>query len=184
MPASCDVFLNTVAYRAGATCTLRHHRMHVSDRSQRFPIKLVAENSPRPIENGTVKGALLRNVLARTLNSPFRRCRHVFNLQVFSENSCLVLAGFRRNLFDEITTDIGDTVIKLCHRDFLFVPILPELLHSFETAPGSVEFLNAFLGAMHGSKNVASGCVQKRTQPMSMPTLSAACSGGAISYSV
>lgn len=80
-------------------------------------------------------------MLARTLNSPFRRCRHVFNLQVFSENSCLVLAGFRRDLFDEITTDIGDTVIKLCHRDFLFVPILPELLHSFEPAAGSVEFL-------------------------------------------
>ena len=183
MPASCDVFLKTVAYRAGATCILRRHRMHVSDWSQRFQIKL-AEKKPRLIENGTVEAALLRKVLARTLNSLFRRCRHVFNLQVFSENSCLVLADFRRDLFDEITTGFGDTGIKLCHRDFLFVPILPELLHSFEPAPGSGEFLNAFLGAMHGSKNVASECVQKRTRPMSMPTLSAACSGDAISYSV
>ena len=45
-------------------------------------------------------------------------------------------------------------------------------------------FLSAFLSAPHGSKNVPSESVQKRTHPMSMPTLSQACLGGSISYSV
>ena len=34
------VFENTAAYRAGATCILRRHRMNVAAQSQRLPIKL------------------------------------------------------------------------------------------------------------------------------------------------
>ena len=33
------VFGNTAAYRAGATCILRRHRMNVAAQSQRLPIK-------------------------------------------------------------------------------------------------------------------------------------------------
>ena len=52
-------FGNTAAYRAGATCILRRHRMNVSAQSQRLPFKLVEENPPALIENGTVETALL-----------------------------------------------------------------------------------------------------------------------------
>lgn len=125
---------NTAAYRAGATCILRRYRMNVSAQSQRLPIKLGEEDSPALIENRTVETALLCNATAGLLNSSLRRCRHVLDLQVLSENFCVVLADFQRDLFDEITTDIGDMLMKPCNRGFLFAPILPELLHSCEPA--------------------------------------------------
>lgn len=128
------VFGNTAAYRAGATCILRRHRMNVSAQSQRLPFKLVEENPPALIENGTVETALLCNATAGFLNSSLRGCRHVLDLQVLSENFCVVLADFQRDLFDEITTDIGDMLMKPCNRGLLFAPILPELLHSCEPA--------------------------------------------------
>ena len=128
------VFGNTAAYRAGATCILRRHRMYVSAKSQRLPIKLGEKHPPTLIENGTVETTLLCNATAGHLNSSLRGCRHVLDLQVLSENLCVVLADFQRDLFDEITTDIGDMLMKPCNRGLLFAPILPELLHSCEPA--------------------------------------------------
>ena len=128
------VFGNTAAYRAGATCILRRHRMYVSAKSQRLPIKLGEKHPPTLIENGTVETTLLCNTSAGLLNSSLRGCRHVLDLQVLSENFCVVLADFQRDLFDEITTDIGDMLMKPCNRGLLFAPILSELLHSCEPA--------------------------------------------------
>ena len=53
----------------------------------------------------------------------------------------MVLADFQQDLFDEITTDIGDMLMKPCNRGLLFAPILPELLHSCEPALHPVELL-------------------------------------------
>ena len=139
------VFGNTAAYRAGATCILRRHLMYVSAQSQRLPIKLGEKDSPALIENGTVETALLSNATAGLLNSSLRRCRHVLDLQVLSENLCVVLADIQRNLFDEITTDIGDMLMKPCNRCLLFSPILPELLHSCEPALHPGELLKLLL---------------------------------------
>ena len=150
--------------------------MYVSAQSQRLPIKLGEKYPPTLIENGTVETSFLCNATTWLLNSSLRRGRHVFDLQVLSENLCVVLADFQRDLFDEITTDIGDMLMKPCNRCLLFTPILSELLHSCIHA--------SFLSALQGSKNVPSESVQKRTHPMSMPTLSPACLGGSISYSV
>ena len=135
------VFGNAAAYRAGATCILRRHLMDVSAQSQRLPIKLGEENPPALIENGTVETAFLCNTTTWLLNSSLRRCRHVFDLQVLSENLCVVLADFQRDLFDKITTDIGDMLMKPCNRCLLFTPILPELLHSCELALHPCELL-------------------------------------------
>ena len=114
------VFGNTAAYRAGATCILRRHRMYVAAQSQRLPIKLGEKYPPTLIENGTVETALLCNASAGLLNSSLRGCRHVFDLQVLSEYLCVALADFQRDLFDEITTDIGDMLKKPCNRGLLF----------------------------------------------------------------
>ena len=97
------------------------------------------------IENGTVETALLCNASAGLLNRSLRGCRHVFDLQVLSEYLCVVLADFQRDLFDEITTDIGDMLMKPCNRGLLFAPILPELLHSCEPALHPGELLQLFL---------------------------------------
>ena len=112
---------------------------------QRLPIKLGEENPPAFIENGTVETALLCNVTARLLNSSFRGCRHVLDLQVLSENFCVVLADFQRELFDKITTDIGDMLMKPCNRGLLFAPILPEPLHSCQPALHPSELLQLLL---------------------------------------
>ena len=119
--------------------------MDVSAQSQRLPIKLGEENPPALIENGTVETAFLCNTTTWLLNSSLRRCRHVFDLQVLSENLCVVLADFQRDLFDKITTDIGDMLMKLCNRGLLFTPILPELLHSCELALHPCELLKQLL---------------------------------------
>ena len=124
------VFGNTAAYRAGATGVLRRHRMNVAAQSQRLPIKLGTKHPPTLIENGTAETALLCNASAGLLNRSLRGCRHVFDLQVLSEYLCVVLADFQRDLFDEITTDIGNMLMKPCNRGLLFAPIFPELLHS------------------------------------------------------
>ena len=105
------VFGNTAAYRTGATCILRWHLIYVSAQSQRFPIKFGEENPPTLIENATVETALLCNATAGLLNSSLRRCRHGLDLQVLSENLCVVLADIQRDFFDEITTDIGDMLM-------------------------------------------------------------------------
>ena len=139
------VFGNTAAYRAGATCILRRHRMNVAAQSQRLPIKLGEKYPPALIENGTVETALLCNASAGLLTSSLRGCRHVFDLQVLSEYLCVVLADFQRDLFDEITTDIGDMLMKPCNRGLLFAPILPELLHSCEPALHPGELLQPLL---------------------------------------
>ena len=139
------VFGNTAAYRAGATGILRRHRMNVAAQSQRLPLKLREENPPTLIENGTVETALLCYASAGLLNRSLRGCRHVFDLQVLSEYLCVVLAEFQRDLFDEITTDIGDMQMKPCNRGLLFAPILPELLHSCEPALHPGEFLQLLL---------------------------------------
>ena len=122
------VFGNTAAYRAGATGILRRHRMNVAAQSQRLPIKLGEKYPPALIENRTVETALLCNASAGLLNSSLRGCRHVFDLQVLSENLCVVLTDSQRDLFDETTTDIGDMLMKPCNRYLLFAPIIPELL--------------------------------------------------------
>ena len=126
------VFGNTAAYRAGATCILLRHRMIVAAQSQRLPIKLGEEYPPALIEHGTVETALMCNASAGLFNGSLRGCRHVFDLQVLSEYLCVVLADFQRDLFDEITTDIGDMLMKPCNRGLLFAPIFPELLHPGE----------------------------------------------------
>ena len=126
------VFANATAYRTGATGVLRRHLINVSAKSQRFPIKLGKEDSPALIENGKVETAFLCNVFAGLLSSSLRRCRHVFDSQILSENFCVVLADFQRDLLDKITADIGDMLMLLGNRRLLFVPILPELLHSCE----------------------------------------------------
>lgn len=105
------VFGNTAAYRAGATCILRRHRINVPIKSQRLPIKLGEKYPSTLIENGTVETTLLCNATAGLLNSSLRRCRHVLDLQALSENLCVVLADIQRDLFDEITTDIGDMLM-------------------------------------------------------------------------
>ena len=102
---------NTAAYRAGATCILRRYRMNVSAQSQRLPIKLGEEDSPALIENRTVETALLCSATAGLLNSFLRRCRHVLNLQVLSENFCVVLADFQRDLFP--TFSVKTPLIRL-----------------------------------------------------------------------
>ena len=152
---------NTAAYRAGATCILRRYRMNVSAQSQRLPIKFGEEDSPALIENRTVETALLCNATAGLLNSSLRRCRHVLDLQVLSENFCVVLADFQRDLFDEITTDIGDMLMKPCNRGFLFAPILPELLHSCEPALHPSKLLKRLLECAVRLKERAVG---KRTE--------------------
>ena len=139
------VFGNTAVYRAGATGILRRHRMNVAAQSQRLPLKLREENPPTLIENGTVETALLCYASAGLLNRSLRGCRHVFDLQVLSEYLCVVLADFQRDLFDEITTDIGDMLMKPCNRGLLFAPILPELLHSCEPALHPGELLQLLL---------------------------------------
>ena len=85
--------------------------MYVSAKSQRLPIKLGEKYPPPLIENGTVETTLLCNASAVLLNSSLRGCRHVLDLQVLSENLCVVLADIQRDLFDEITTDIGDMLM-------------------------------------------------------------------------
>ena len=57
----------------------------------------------------------------------------------------MVLADFQRDVFDEITTDIGDMLMKPCNRGLLFAPILPELLHSCEPALHPGELLQLLL---------------------------------------
>lgn len=135
------VFGNTAAYWAGATGILRRHRMNAAAQSQCLPIKLGEKYPPALIENGTVETALLCNASAGLLNRSLRGCRHVFGLQVLSEYLRVVLADFQRDLFDEITTDIGDMLMKPCNRGLLFAPILPELLHSCEPALNPGELL-------------------------------------------
>ena len=103
------------------------------------------KNPPTLIENATVETALLCNATAGLLNCSLRGCRHVFDLQVFSENLCVVLADFQRDLFDEITTDIGDMLMKPCKRCFQFAPILSELLHSCEPALHPCELFQLLL---------------------------------------
>ena len=139
------VFGNTAAYRTGATCILRWHLIYVSAQSQRFPIKFGEENPPTLIENASVETALLCYATTWLLNSSLRRCRHVFDLQVLSENICVVLADFQRDLFDKVTTDIGDMLMKPCNRCFQFAPILPKLLHSCELALHLCELLKKIL---------------------------------------
>ena len=119
--------------------------MNVAAQSQRLPIKFGEKHPPTLIENGTVETALLCNASAGLLNRSLRGCRHVFDLQVLSEYLCVVLADFQRDLFDEITTDIGDMLMKPCNRGLLFAPILPELLHSCEPALHPGELLQLFL---------------------------------------
>ena len=153
---------NTAAYRAGATCILRRYRMNVSAQSQRLPIKLGEEDSPALIENRTVETALLCNATAGLLNSSLRRCRHVLDLQVLSENFCVVLADFQRDLFDEITTDIGDMLMKPCNRGFLFAPILPEFRHSGEAFLFKTEFLQILL---QGVARCFKSAVRQRAEP-------------------
>ena len=79
---------------------------------------------------------LLCNASAGLLNSfPFADAVMFFYLSSPLWNiSAWFLQISRETFFDEITTDIGDMLMKPCNRGLLFAPILSELLHSCEPA--------------------------------------------------
>lgn len=69
------------ADRAGLTRIGRRHFYDGSAIELSFPVEFGKEEPPTLIEYGSVETALLLHMSARFLRRPFRRCRHVLDLE-------------------------------------------------------------------------------------------------------